>query len=174
MWAGLRSRPFPLEVTCAIEERQKRQDCFFQHPYDDEGKEAAKASGRDCAELRRQEAEEEMTDFPTIVYRVPGRHYGADGRGFDYLGVDDAEAFEAALADGWHATMEEAEGRVAAEIAEDAAEEVVAEVIEAAEAIAELDPETRDALEAKAKELGVRFNGRTSDKVLAERIAAAQ
>lgn len=91
-------------------------------------------------------------DFPTIVYRVPGPHYGADGRGFAYLGVADAAEYEAALADGWFATFEEAAG---------------------IEAVAPEDT-GRDALEAEAKALGVSFNWKTSDEVLAERIAAAK
>ena len=110
-----------------------------------------------------------MTDFPTIVYRVPGPHYGADGRGFEYKGVADGGEFDAALADGWFATMGEAMGDKAP-----TAETVLREVEEAKEAIADVTPETREELEAQAKALGVSFNSRTSDKVLAERIAEAQ
>lgn len=108
-----------------------------------------------------------MATFPDIVYRVPGPHYGADGKGYAYLGVNDAEELKAALAEGWHRTMAEAMGKREAEA-------VVAEVIEAQEAVADIAPETREALEAKAKALGVSFNARTRDEVLAERIAAAQ
>jgi hypothetical protein len=104
-----------------------------------------------------------MTDFPTIVYRVPGPHYGADGRGFDYRGVDDAEAYDAALGEGWHETIWAAMGG-----------EVIREVAEAAEVVSDVSDDARLAMEAEAKELGVSFNSRTSDKVLAERIAAAQ
>ena len=51
---------------------------------------------------------------------------------------------------------------------------MLVEVAEAQEAVADIADETREALEVKAKALGVSFNSRTSDKVLAERIAAAQ
>lgn len=103
-----------------------------------------------------------MSDFPDMVYRVPGPHYGADGRGFAYLPVNDADELKAALADGWHRT-----------IADAMAGGVLKEVIEAQEAIDEISPATRAELEQKARELGVSFNARTRDEVLAERIAAA-
>jgi hypothetical protein len=41
------------------------------------------------------------------------------------------------------------------------------------DAIDDVSPPTREELEAKAKQLGVSFNARTSDMKLAERIAAA-
>jgi len=108
-----------------------------------------------------------MSEFPDIVYRVPGPHYGADGRGFAYMGVNDADEMKAALADGWHRTIADAMGNTEAKA-------VLVEVAEAQEAVADIADETREALEVKAKALGVSFNSRTSDKVLAERIAAAQ
>ena len=108
-----------------------------------------------------------MTSFPDIVYRVPGPHYAGNGKGFDYRGVADADELKAALADGWHRTMGEALG-------DNDAKGVLAEVSEAREAVSDISDDTREALEVKAKALGVSFNSRTSDKVLAERIAAAQ
>jgi hypothetical protein len=104
-----------------------------------------------------------MSDFPTIVYRVPGPHYGADGRGFDYKGVNDGNEFSAALANGWHETMQAA-----------MAGGVIDEVAEAADAVSDVTDGARAAMEIEAKALGVSFNARTSDKVLAERIAAAR
>lgn len=104
-----------------------------------------------------------MTEFPTIVYRVPGRHWGPNGTTYDYMGVNDAQAFDAALADGWHETIM---GAVGAD-----------RVIEAAEAledaIDDVSPATRDELEQRAKALGVSFNKRTADAVLVQRIAEA-
>lgn len=108
-----------------------------------------------------------MSNFPDMVYRVPGLHRGPRGATYSFLGVNDADELKAALADGWHRTIEEAMGVKKAKA-------VIAEVAEAQEAVADIEPETRDALEAKAKELGVSFNARTKDDVLAERIAAAQ
>lgn len=105
-----------------------------------------------------------MTDFPTMVYRSPGFHGGPDGSTFDYLGVDSPEAMKAALSDGWRATIAEA-------IAGTKAGAILTEVKEAQEAVDDVSPATRDELEQKARELGIGFNARTSDKVLAQRIA---
>jgi len=106
-----------------------------------------------------------MTDFPTIVYRVPGPHIGPRCT-YAYKGADDAAAFDALLAAGWFATLPEAKAGIAVDA-----------IVEAAEAFDVLtdnvSPETREALEAKAKALGVPFNARTRDEVLIERIAAA-
>lgn len=104
-----------------------------------------------------------MSEFPTIVYRVPGRHWGPNGTTYDYRGVADQAEFSAALADGWHETIM---GAVGAD-----------RVIEAAEAledaIDDVSPATRDELEQRAKALGVSFNKRTADAVLVKRIAEA-
>jgi hypothetical protein len=108
-----------------------------------------------------------MSQFPDIMYRVPGRHYGADGRGFDYIGVNTAEEVLAAIDEGWHLSIEDA-------IAALDAGEVIDEVAEAKAVLADIDGDLRAALEAEAKALKVSFNARTSDKVLAERIAAAR
>lgn len=105
-----------------------------------------------------------MTEFPTIVYRCPGQHGGPDGSTFDYLGVADDDALSAALSKGWRETLAEA-------IAGDKAGAILTEVKEAQEAIDDVSPATRDELEQKAKELGIGFNSRTSDAVLAQRIA---
>lgn len=106
-----------------------------------------------------------MTSFPTIMYRVPGPHKKPRGGTYAYAGADDQEAFDALIAKGWFPSYEEA-----------AAGKRAGEIIKAAEAfedaIDEVSEPTRDELETKAKELKVSFNGRTSDKKLAERIAA--
>ena len=108
-----------------------------------------------------------MSQFPDIMYRVPGRHYGADGHGFDYIGVNTAEEVLAAIDEGWHLSIEDA-------IAALDAGEVIDEVAEAKAVLADIDGDLRAALEAEAKALKASFNARTSDKVLAERIAAAR
>lgn len=107
-----------------------------------------------------------MSEFPDIVYRTPGLHRAQNGGTFDYLGVNSQDELDAALADGWHRTIGEAFAKIEAE-------GVIAEVTEANDAIDDVSPATRDELEQKAKELGVSFNSRTSDKVLAQRIADA-
>lgn len=107
-----------------------------------------------------------MSKFPTIVYRVPGPHKKPRGGSYAYRGAADKAEFDALIAKGWSASYEEA-----------AAGKTAGKIIEAAEAfedaIDEVSAPTREELEAKAKELGVSFNARTSDKKLAERIAEA-
>lgn len=107
-----------------------------------------------------------MTRFPTIVYRVPGNIKRPKGGTYSYRGAKDRAEFDTLLAKGWYPSYYDA---VAGKQAK--------KVIEAAEAfedaIDEVSEPTREELETKAKELGVSFNKRTSDKKLAERIAAA-
>lgn len=105
-----------------------------------------------------------MTDYPTIVYRTPGPHRASGGGTFDYMGVEGPEAMKAAFDAGWRATIAEA-------IAGRKAGAILTEVKEAQEAVDDVSPATRDELEQKARELGIGFNARTSDKVLAQRIA---
>lgn len=107
-----------------------------------------------------------MTDFPTILYKTPGPHKKPRGGSYKTTGAADKAEFNALLKQGWFPSYEEA-----------AAGKAAGKIIEAAEAfedaIDEVSAPTREELEAKAKELGVSFNGRTSDKKLAERIAEA-
>ena len=107
-----------------------------------------------------------MTDFPTILYRTPGPFKKPRGGTYATRPAADKEAFDTLIANGWFASYEEAKGSKEAK-----------EIIESAEsfedAVDEVSDATRDELEAKAKELNVSFNARTSDKKLAERIATA-
>lgn len=107
-----------------------------------------------------------MTDFPTIMYRVPGPHKKPRGGTYKTTGAADKAEFDELLKKGWSPSYEEA-----------AAGKIAGKIIEAAEAfedaVDEVSAPTRDELETKAKELGVSFNARTSDKKLAERIAEA-
>lgn len=89
--------------------------------------------------------------FPTIVYQTPGTHHCAGGT-YSYLGVADADALDAALAGGWFPTLPEA---IAGEH----------------EQPVDNSAPTREELEAKAAELEIKFDGRTTDKLLAEKIA---
>lgn len=86
--------------------------------------------------------------YPTIVYRTPGTHHASTGT-YDYKGVADESELNGALSSGWFRTLPEA---IAGEHAEDGS------------------APTREELEAKAAELGIKFDGRTTDKVLAEKI----
>jgi len=102
-----------------------------------------------------------MSDFPDMVYRTPGPHRAQNGGTFGYLGVNDADEMQAALADGWYRTVDAAFAALEAE----------AVIEEVAEAIDNVSPATREELEQKARELGIGFNARTTDAVLAQRIA---
>lgn len=78
--------------------------------------------------------------LPTVLYRCPGPHSRAGGT-WDYLGVETAEAHEAAIAAGWHPSMPDA---IAAY--EDKKAEVIAEVekeVKAEELAAEVVVETQ-------------------------------
>lgn len=92
--------------------------------------------------------------FPTIVYKCPG-HHQAHGTTYDYLAVEDETAMKAAIADGWFKTLPDAiDGKSSFEESEHEAP-------------------TREELEAKAAELGVKFDGRTTDALLLSRINEA-
>lgn len=107
-----------------------------------------------------------MTDFPTIVYRVPGPFKKPRGGTYATRGAANKEEYTELLKKGWYPSYEAA-------IAKDKADQVI-EVAETFEdAIDEVSAPTRKELEIKAKQLKVSFNSRTSDKKLAERIAEA-
>jgi len=93
----------------------------------------------------------------TMLYKAPGPHEIHGGH-FDYTIVDANEegAIEAAKADGWFETTDEAKA---------AADEAKAQ------REAELNaPPTRAELEAKAKELGIQFSKKTTDEELGKLI----
>lgn len=95
----------------------------------------------------------------TMLYRSPGPHEIHGGH-FDYTIVDADEegAIEAAKAEGWFETTDEAKA---------AANEAKAQ------REAELNaPPTRAELETKAKELGVQFGKKTTDEELGKLIQA--
>jgi hypothetical protein len=99
-----------------------------------------------------------VTDFPTILYRTPGPHKKPRGGTYAYQGAADQAEFDTLIAKGWFASYEDA----------------VAGTVKAVEKpIDEVSAPTRSELESKASELGVSYDGRTSDNKLAERIAKA-
>ena len=94
-----------------------------------------------------------MNDFPTLVYKDKGPHQRMGGT-YNYQVVNDQSQFDAALKNGWFATL--------------------AEVIDPnATVVDDTGPATREELETKANELGVKFDGRTSDKKLSAMIDEA-
>jgi hypothetical protein len=99
------------------------------------------------------------------MYRVPGPHKKPRGGTYAYRGAADQAEFDELLKKGWFPSYEEA-------LWPQARKEILA-IPSVIGFVDEVSAPTRDELEAKAKELGVSFNGRTSDKKLAERIAEA-
>ena len=96
--------------------------------------------------------------FPRMVYKCPGPLQRAGGT-YAQKCVDDAESFDAAMLDGWYADMLTA-------ISPPAPVEPVKPTIPDDNA-----PPTRAELEQKATELGLKFDGRTSDMKLGKMIA---
>jgi len=106
--------------------------------------------------------------FPTLVFKKGGAHQMKGGT-FSYRGIDDEEALEAALADGWVASMVELEA-VSGEVKPVVVAAKVEEVKE--EKVDEVSPPTREELVAKATELGIKFSKNLGDKKLAALIEA--
>ena len=105
--------------------------------------------------------------FPAPLYKVPGPY--KKGRGMKTYSVHGAKSqaeYDAFLARGWFPSYEEA-------VAGKKADEIIAAAESFEDAIDDVSGQTREELEQKAEELGVTFNKRTSDRKLAERIAAA-
>jgi hypothetical protein len=96
-------------------------------------------------------------EFPALVYRCPGTNQRPGGT-YSYRQIADDDELTAALADGWFSTLPEAVIGVSAVTAQEVSDDA---------------PPTREELEAKATELQIKFDGRTSDKALRDRIAAA-
>jgi len=101
-----------------------------------------------------------MDRFPLMLYRA-GREVATDSGPMDVHVVADADALAAALADGWHETSPAA------------AEAVCAVLVDATPDQAPSDdaPPTRAELEQKAAELGIKIDGRWSEKRIASAIA---
>jgi hypothetical protein len=105
-------------------------------------------------------------EFPLALYKQPGSDIATDGGRFGYRVAADETELQAFQADGWHLTSPEA--KAAFEAAQAAAAAAALAAISNAEA-----PPTRAELEQKALELGLKFDGRTSDRKLRDMVAAA-
>lgn len=114
-----------------------------------------------------------MDDQTFMLVRV-GKEWQLESGWYDLRVVHTQEALDAALADGWFLDQYAAKAahEAAALAAQPAAAEVAGDAGAAASAVPAADaPPTRAELEQKARELGVKFGGRVSDKTLAQRIA---
>lgn len=108
-----------------------------------------------------------MIVFPTILYKSPGKHLTRFGT-FNYVGVKTQAEFDAKIKEGWHPSQAAAFAHVKQKTSPP-------EVVQPAPIQTSDDsaPPTREELEQKATELGLKFDGRTTDKKLLERIEEA-
>lgn len=94
-------------------------------------------------------------EFPALVYRCPGPHFGPSGTTYESRGVEDELQLLEAISQGWRESLVLAVSDYQNE-EEEQSEDYL--------------PPTRDELEQKANELGIKFDGRTTDRKLIEKI----
>lgn len=97
--------------------------------------------------------------YPTLMYRCPGAHFAHDGHTYDYCAAADEEQGAALAKQGWSLTLVGAVEAVTAPRHEEKIDDDAAV--------------SRDELEEMATELGIKFDGRTSDAGLLKKINAA-
>jgi hypothetical protein len=124
-----------------------------------------------------------MSAFPTLVYRAPGSSQHSSGGRYRYRGAANQVEYDALLAEGWHSTILAAvvaagdrafahnrkPAGLLAKARAKLAEQAPVAVVEAEDDA----PATRAEMEAKAAELGVKFDGRTTDARLLAKITEA-
>jgi hypothetical protein len=104
-------------------------------------------------------------EFPRFVYLSPG-NFRRGKSSYRYVSVNSLEEHDAYLAQGWSTSADLAIDRANAPTPAPAP--APAPVVPEDNA-----PPTRAELESKARELGLRFDGRTSDRTLLRRITQA-
>jgi hypothetical protein len=106
-----------------------------------------------------------MTEFPAFVYKGKGKHQGNGGT-FDAETVQTAEELSKKLSEGWFLNHGEA---ILASKSKSFAATPISKPVEPVSELSVDDnaPPTRQELETKAAELGIKFDGRYSDKRLA-------
>jgi hypothetical protein len=109
-----------------------------------------------------------MTEFPALVYKDGGRYQRPHGT-YDFTGVNNAEELAQKLSEGWYSSLDEAISP--AKPVEKSSPEPQKPVSEPV--LDDNAPPTRQELEAKATELGIKFDGRYSDKRIAQLIEEA-
>jgi hypothetical protein len=131
-----------------------------------------------------------MIELPAILYQSPGPHKKPGGGTYRIVGINTQEELDAKLSAGWFASSAEAitaagdkattpkrvaEWRIKAKAKKTKKRKPSKPLgwkqpaIEPAPVIEDAPP-TRAELETKAKELGIRFDGRTRDKKLGQLI----
>jgi hypothetical protein len=106
-------------------------------------------------------------EFPRFVYLSPG-NFRRGKSSYRYVSVNSLEEHDAYLAQGWSTSADLAIDRANAPTPAPAPAPVPAPVVPEDNA-----PPTRAELETKAREIGLRFDGRTSDRTLLRRITQA-
>lgn len=110
-----------------------------------------------------------MDEYPRMLYRVAPAGPGSEpahGGHFALLTVEDFDSLSVAINDGWHVTTSEA-------VDADARAKAAADAAALADISDENAPPTRAELAQKAAEMGIKVDGRWSDRKLRDVIAAA-
>ena len=112
-----------------------------------------------------------MSEFPCFVYKGKGKHQGNGGT-FDLLVVQNSEELSQKLSEGWFLNHGEA---IEASKSKSFAATPVSKPVEPVSepSVDDNAPVTRKELEIKATELGIKFDGRYSDKRLSQLIEEA-
>ena len=101
-------------------------------------------------------------EFPSLVYKAEGNYIRPHGT-YDFVGVDNQSELEQKLREGWFESLEAAIENKSTKPAKPVSEPVLDDDA----------PPTREELETKATELGIKFDGRFSDKKIAQLIDEA-
>ena len=102
--------------------------------------------------------------YPKMVFKAPGDQVLPGGKSYGFKVVHSDEETDATVTDGWFPTVPEA---IAGKL-----DELIAPEVEHKGALDGETPPTREELEAKAKELSLKFGKKTTDAELGEAIAA--
>lgn len=96
-------------------------------------------------------------EFPTIVYRCPGPHWGPPGTTYESVGVDDEQQLLQRLADGWSESLADA-----AEVFLHPAPRQVTDVVVEPEVDDDAPPSRQEMLE-QSERIGLKVDKRWSD-----------
>jgi len=102
-------------------------------------------------------------EYPVLVYRCPGEHFGPSGTTYGFTVANDEKECAHLLANGWSESLIKAVDAFLNP----------SKSVEDFEESADNSPITREELELKARELGIKFDGRTTDALLLRRIEQA-
>lgn len=105
-----------------------------------------------------------MIEFPALVYKAKGKHIRPHGT-YDFVGVNNAEELAQKLSEGWFESLEAAINPPKLTVSNE--KPAIEPVVD------DNSPPTREELEAKAAELGIKVDGRHSDKKIAQLIDEA-